>query len=87
MCLGIPMQIDAIDGYTARCSAKGVSREVSTFLMQGEPLEVGDFVIVHVGYAIQKVSPQEAQSTWELLDEMLALEDQEARQAQTASEP
>jgi len=60
---------------------------VSTFLMQGEPLEVGDFIIVHVGYAIQKVSPQEAQSTWELLDEMLALEDQEAQQAQTASEP
>ncbi|HKB59691.1 MAG TPA: HypC/HybG/HupF family hydrogenase formation chaperone [Gallionellaceae bacterium] len=87
MCLGIPMQIDVIDGYTARCSAKGVSREVSTFLMQGEPLEVGDFIIVHVGYAIQKVSPQEAQSTWELLDEMLALEDQEAQQAQTASEP
>jgi hydrogenase expression/formation protein HypC len=68
------MQIDAIDGYTARCSAKGVSREVSTFLMQGEPLDIGDFVIVHVGYAIQKVTPEEAQSTWELLDEMLALE-------------
>jgi hydrogenase expression/formation protein HypC len=82
MCLGIPMQIDAIEGYTARCSAKGVSREVSTFLMQGEPLEAGDFVIVHVGYAIQKVTPQEAQSTWELLDEMLALEEQEAQQAQ-----
>ncbi len=82
MCLGIPMQIDAIDGYTARCSAKGVSREVSTFLMQGEPLDIGDFVIVHVGYAIQKVTPQEAQSTWELLDEMLALEEREAQQAQ-----
>ena len=82
MCLGIPMQIDAIDGYTARCSAKGVSREVSTFLMQGEPLDVGDFVIVHVGYAIQKVTPQEAQSTWELLDEMLALEEQEIMEAQ-----
>jgi hydrogenase expression/formation protein HypC len=82
MCLGIPMQIDVIDGYTARCSAKGVSREVSTFLMQGEPLAVGDFVIVHVGYAIQKVSPQEAQSTWELLDEMLALEEREAQETQ-----
>lgn len=84
MCLGIPMQIDAIDGYTARCSAKGVSREVSTFLMQGEPLDLGDFVIVHVGYAIQKITPQEAQSTWELLDEMLALEEQEALEGQQA---
>lgn len=87
MCLGIPMQIDVIDGYTARCSAKGVSREVSTFLMQGEPLAVGDFVIVHVGYAIQKVTPQDAQSTWELLDEMLALEEQEARAAGASAAP
>jgi hydrogenase expression/formation protein HypC len=84
MCLGIPMRIDAIDGYTARCSAKGVSREVSTFLMQDEPLALGDFVIVHVGYAIQKITAQEAQSTWELLDEMLTLE---ARELQTPTAP
>ena len=74
MCLGIPMQIDEIDGYTAHCSAKGVSRSVSTFLLQDEQLQTGDYVIVHVGYAIQKITAQEAQSTWELLDEMLALE-------------
>jgi hydrogenase expression/formation protein HypC len=74
MCLGIPMQIDAIDGFNARCSAKGVSREISLFMMQDEPLQVGDYVIVHVGYAIQKMTEQEARSTWELLDEMLTLE-------------
>jgi hydrogenase expression/formation protein HypC len=74
MCLGIPMQIEAIDGFNARCSAKGVSREVSLFMLQDESVEVGDYVIVHVGYAIQKMTEQEAHSTWELLDEMLALE-------------
>ncbi len=74
MCLGIPMQIDAIDGYNARCSAKGVTREVSLFLLQEEPLAVGDHVIVHVGYAIQKLTEQEARSTWELLDQVLAAE-------------
>jgi hydrogenase expression/formation protein HypC len=74
MCLGIPMQIEAIEGFNARCSAKGVSREVSLFLLQDEPLVPGDYVIVHVGYAIQKMTEQEAHSTWELLDEMLALE-------------
>lgn len=68
------MQIDAIDGFNARCSAKGVSREISLFMMQDEPLQVGDYVIVHVGYAIQKMTEQEARSTWELLDEMLTLE-------------
>ncbi|MBK9161274.1 MAG: HypC/HybG/HupF family hydrogenase formation chaperone [Nitrosomonadales bacterium] len=72
MCLGIPMQITSIDGYNARCEARGVTREVSLFLLQDEPLAVGDYVIVHVGYAIQKLTEQEAHSTWELLDELLA---------------
>ena len=72
MCLGIPMQIVAIDGYNARCTAKGVMREVSLFMLQDEPIAVGDFVMVHVGYALQKMTEQEARSTWELLDEMLA---------------
>ena len=71
MCLGIPMQIKEIDGFTARCEAKGVEREVSLFMLQHEVLATDDFVVVHVGYAIQKVSPQEAQSAWEIYDEML----------------
>jgi hydrogenase expression/formation protein HypC len=75
MCLGIPMQIVAIDGYNARCTAKGVMRDVSLFMLQDEPVEVGDFVMVHVGYALQKMTEQEARSSWELLDEMLAGED------------
>jgi hydrogenase expression/formation protein HypC len=74
MCLGIPMQIVSIDGFNARCEAKGVSRDVSLFMMQDEPLALGDFVMVHVGYAIQKMSEQEAHSAWELYDEMLAIE-------------
>ena len=72
MCLAIPMQIKNIDGFTARCEAKGVERDVSLFMLQDEPLEVGDFVLIHVGYAIQKVSVEEARSTWALFDEMLA---------------
>ncbi|MDD3450240.1 MAG: HypC/HybG/HupF family hydrogenase formation chaperone [Gammaproteobacteria bacterium] len=72
MCLGIPMQVDEVDGFVARCSAKGVEREVNLFLMQGEPVDVGDYVMVHVGYAIQKMTEQEARSAWELYDEMLA---------------
>jgi len=71
MCLGIPMQIKAIDGFTAVCEAKGIERNVSLFMMQDEQLAVDDFVMVHVGYAIQKVSHQEAQSAWELYDQML----------------
>ena len=72
MCLGIPMQIKSIDGFTARCEAKGVERDVSLFMMQDEPLQEDDYVVVHVGYAIQKISPQEARTAWELYDQMLA---------------
>lgn len=72
MCLGIPMQIKSIEGYTARCEAKGVERDVSLFMMQDEALGIDDFVVVHVGYAIQKISAEEAQTAWELYDQMLA---------------
>jgi hydrogenase expression/formation protein HypC len=70
MCLAIPMQIGHIDGYNARCTAKGVEREVSLFLLQDDDVQVGDYVLIHVGYAIQKISEQEAQTTWELFDQM-----------------
>ncbi len=73
MCLAIPMQIVEIDGFNARCTAKGVSREVSLFLLQGEPLEIGDFVMIHTGYATQKITGEEARSAWELYDEILAV--------------
>jgi len=72
MCLGIPMQIRSIEGFMARCEAKGVERDVSLFMMQDEPLAAGDYVVVHVGYAIQKITPQEARTAWELYDQMLA---------------
>lgn len=71
MCLAVPMQIDSIDGFSCRCSARGVEREVSLFLLQGEQLAPGDHVLVHVGYAIQKVSAEEAADSWELFDEVL----------------
>lgn len=72
MCLGIPMQINEVNGFTARCSAKGVERDVSLFLLQDTPPSPGDYVMVHVGYAIQVISEQHARSAWELYDEMLA---------------
>ncbi len=72
MCLGIPMRIQSIDGFTAKCEAKGIERDVSLFMMQDDKLAVDDFVVVHVGYAIQKITPQEARTAWELYDQMLA---------------
>jgi hydrogenase expression/formation protein HypC len=71
MCLAIPMRIKRVDGYTALCEAKGVEREVSLFMLQDDSIAPGDHVLVHVGYAIQRVTQEEASSTWELLDEVL----------------
>jgi len=74
MCLGVPMRITEINGYTARCEARGIERKASLFLLQHEALKVGDLVMIHVGNAIQKMSEEEAHSAWELYDEMLALD-------------
>jgi hydrogenase expression/formation protein HypC len=70
MCLGIPMKVVSVNGFLARCEAKGVHRDVSLFMMQDEPVDVGEFVMVHVGYAIQKMTEQEARSAWEVYDLM-----------------
>ena len=75
MCLGIPMQVKSIEQYQAICEAKGIERDVSLFMLQDEDIRPGDFVVVHVGYAIQKISQQDAQSAWEVYDQMLAAED------------
>ena len=74
MCLGIPMKITHIEGFLANCEAKGVERQVNLFMMQDEALSIGDFVMVHVGYAIQKMTAEEARTAWELYDEALAME-------------
>lgn len=78
MCLGIPMQIKSIDQFQALCEAKGIERDVSLFMLQNDAIEAGDFVVVHAGYAIQKISQKEAQSAWEIYDQMLAAEDLQA---------
>ena len=78
MCLAVPMQITKIDGFNAHCVAKGVERDVSLFLLQDETIKEGDYLLIHVGYAIQRISEEEALSTWELLDQMLAEEEHSA---------
>ena len=72
MCLAIPMRVLQVDGLLARCEAKGIERTVSLFLLQHESIAPGDQVLIHVGYAIQKVSDDEARCAWDLYDQMLA---------------
>ena len=72
MCLAVPMQVTEIDGFNCVCEARGIEREVSLFMLQDEQISAGDHVLVHVGYAIQKVSEDQAADTWQLFDEILA---------------
>jgi hydrogenase expression/formation protein HypC len=72
------MKVVEIDGFVARCEAKGVMRDVSLFMLQHERIEPGDHVMVHVGYAIEKMTAHDARSAWEIYDEMLAAEAQQA---------
>jgi len=68
MCLAIPMRVVSIQNFIARCEARGVSREVSLFLLAEGSVAVGDHVLVHVGYAIQSLSQPDATASWDLFD-------------------
>lgn len=65
------MRITAIDGFNARCEAKGVHRDVSLFMLQDDLPRLGDFVAVQVGYAVRRVDEDEARQAWELFDQIL----------------
>jgi len=59
-----------MDGHAARCESRGIEREVSLFLLPAGSVKTGDFVMVHVGYAIEKVDPQAARERRALVAEM-----------------
>ncbi|PLX92108.1 MAG: HypC/HybG/HupF family hydrogenase formation chaperone [Desulfuromonas sp.] len=69
MCLGVPMRVEKIDGETATCEIDGVRREASLMMVEG--VEVGDFVLIHAGFAIEKLDEEDAQETLKLFREML----------------
>ena len=75
MCLAVPAEIRSIDGRMATVDYWGVSRTANISLVDAK---VGDYVIVHAGYAIQVMDKEEAERTLQIFREMLALEDSEA---------
>ena len=75
MCLAIPTLIKSIDGSQAEVEIGGVSRTISVALTP--EAQVGDYVIVHTGFAISVLDQEEAQETLKLFDEIAALEQAE----------
>ena len=74
MCLAIPAQILEIDDATdtAIVSLGGVRKPVSLALV--EDAAIGDYVLIHVGYALNRISPEEAERTLAMIQEMGDLE-------------
>ncbi len=68
MCLAIPVRIVRLDGDTAVGEVGGVERDVS--VMMTPDVKVGDYVIVHAGFAIQLVDQEEARENLKLLRQM-----------------
>jgi hydrogenase expression/formation protein HypC len=65
MCLGVPMQVKTIADDLAICEIDGVRREASLMLL--DDVAVGDYVLIHAGFAIEKIDAEEARLTLETL--------------------
>jgi hydrogenase expression/formation protein HypC len=68
MCLAIPLRVVSIRDDAARVRAAGVEIDVALDLVEG--VVVGDFVIVHAGYAIQRLSAEEAAETLAIFERL-----------------
>jgi hydrogenase expression/formation protein HypC len=77
MCLAIPARITRVDPdtQTGEVDLAGVTKEISLALVSDAA--VGDYVLVHVGYALNKLSQDEAEQTLRLIEEMGRLMDEE----------
>jgi len=73
MCVGVPMQVISIDGDQAMTEVDGVKREASLMLLDQE-VKLGDFVIVHAGFAISKLDEEDARETLAMMREVYAPE-------------
>lgn len=72
MCLAVPVKIISIDGEQAEVDIGGVSRKVNIALTP--EAQVGDYVLLHTGYAINVLNEEEAQETLSLLSRMVDVE-------------
>lgn len=68
MCLAIPAKVISIDGTSAKVSIGEVEYTASLLLL--DDVKPGDFIMLHAGFAIGKINPEEAEITLQLLKEM-----------------
>ena len=71
MCIAIPAQIKSIEGKEAEAEIGGISRRISLWLTP--EVRVGDWVLLHTGYAINIIDEAEAEETLKMLGEIIKL--------------
>ena len=73
MCLSIPARVDKIDGDMATCTVGESSYNASLELITNENVKVGDYVLIHTGFALQKLDTEDALETLRTFDEFKEL--------------
>ncbi len=76
MCLSIPARVDKIEGDKAICSVGGSTYETSLEMLTIDDIHVGDYILMHTGFAIQKLDEEEALETLRTFDEFKKLNEQ-----------
>lgn len=79
MCLSIPSKVVAIDKKTntATVDTMGVSRDASLTLIEEDGVKVGDYVLIHIGFVMQKIDEEEALISLQIYKDVLSLLDEE----------
>ena len=82
MCLSIPSKVVKINNekYTCTVDTMGVQREAGLDLMQEGEVQVGDYVLLHIGFVMNKIDEEDALASIETYKEILAIMDEEERQ-------
>jgi hydrogenase expression/formation protein HypC len=76
MCLSIPARIEVIEGEMATCTVGGAVYQASIEMLDPAELAPGDYVLLHTGFALQKISKEEAEETLRLFEEFGQLNDE-----------
>ena len=76
MCLGVPGRVVEVDGLLATVDFWGVRKQIRLEVVD-EPVQPGDYILNHVGFAIRRIPPGEVASTLALYEELLRLAERE----------
>ena len=74
MCLAVPSKVIKIDGDTAEVEIGGIRKQVSLSLVSDQAVQIGEYVLIHTGYAITKIDEEEAKSILDAWKQVLAAE-------------